>query len=126
MEHASRELRALASSMVLTVYYVAGAFEIPVIAREIALQKKVEAILALGVILAGDTKHAQHLAQSVTNALQQVALEHGVPVINAVLDLADEEQARQRCIESVINRGTEAARAAIAVADAMVELRNRN
>jgi len=125
VQHASSELRALTPSIVLTVYHVSGAFEIPVIAREIALQKKVESILALGVILAGDTKHAQHLAHSVTHALQQIAIEHGVPVINAVLDLEDEWQAQERCLGSTINRGTEAARAAVEVADLLVELRNR-
>ncbi|MEP6698736.1 MAG: 6,7-dimethyl-8-ribityllumazine synthase [Verrucomicrobiota bacterium] len=125
VQHASTELRALVSSLVLTVHHVSGAFEIPVVARELASQKKVEAILALGVILAGDTKHAQHLAQSVTNALQQIAIEHGVPVINAVLDLDDEWQAQERCLGSEINRGTEAARAAVEVADVLVELRGR-
>ena len=45
--------------------------------RELALQKKSDAILALGVILQGKTSHAQNLAHSVTDALQQIAIEHG-------------------------------------------------
>jgi 6,7-dimethyl-8-ribityllumazine synthase len=79
--------------------------------------------VALGVILQGETAHAQHLGQAVTNGLQQISLEHGVPVIHAVLTLQNEEQARKRCLEEDLNRGTEAARAAFAMANLLAELR---
>ena len=79
--------------------------------------------MALGVILQGETPHAQHLGQSVTHALQQISLAHGVPVINAVLSLNNEEQAQKRCLEDEINRGTEAARAAFEMANLLAELR---
>jgi 6,7-dimethyl-8-ribityllumazine synthase len=59
----------------------------------------------------------------VTNALQQIAIEHGVPVINVVLSLTSEAQARERCLEDKINRGTEAARAAIEITNIMADLR---
>ena len=123
VDHASRELRALCPSAVISVHQVPGAFEIPVVVREIALQKKVEAILALGVILQGKTSHAQNLGRSVTDALQRIAIEQGIPVINAVLSLETEEQAQERCLGSEINRGTEAARAAVEIANVMRELR---
>jgi 6,7-dimethyl-8-ribityllumazine synthase len=102
---------------------VPGAFEIPIVVREVALKKSADAIVALGVILEGETAHAQHLAASVTNALQQIALEYGVPVIHAVLSLKTEEQARERCLEDRINRGTEAARAAFEISGLIGELR---
>ena len=86
-------------------------------------QGNVDAIVALGVILQGETAHAQHLGQVVTQALQQISLEHGVPVIHAVLSLKNREQARKRCLEDEINRGTEAARAAIEMADLLAKLR---
>ena len=79
--------------------------------------------MALGVILQGETAHAQHLGQSVTDALQQISLEHGIPVIHAVLSLKNEAQARKRCLEDEINRGTEAARAAIEMANLIADLR---
>jgi len=123
VDHASDELRALSPTAVISVHQVPGAFEIPVVVREIALQKEAEAILALGIILQGKTSHAQNLGRSVTDALQQIALEHGIPVINAVLSLETEEQAQERCLGSKINRGTEAARAAIEVANVMRGLR---
>jgi len=125
VDHALEELRALAPSANISVHQVPGAFEIPVVVREIALKKNTQAILALGVILQGKTTHAQNLARSVTDALQQIAIEHGVPVINAVLSLETEEQARERCLDSEINRGTEAARAAVSICEVMGDLREK-
>jgi len=123
VDHATGELKSLSPGAVISLHQVPGAFEIPVVVREIALQKKADAILALGVILQGKTSHARNLARSVTDALQQIALEHGIPVINAVLSLETEAQARERCLGSKINRGTEAARAAVEIAGVMRDLR---
>jgi 6,7-dimethyl-8-ribityllumazine synthase len=89
----------------------------------LAARKKADAIIALGVILEGHTAHAENLGRVVTDALQRVALEYGVPVIHAVLSLKNAEQARERCLEGRINRGTEAARAAVEIADVISELR---
>jgi 6,7-dimethyl-8-ribityllumazine synthase len=125
VNHATEELRDLVPGAVLTLHQVPGAFEIPIVVREIARQEKADAILAIGVILQGATTHAEHLSHSVTNALQQIGLETGVPVINAVLTLADEDQARERCLEKRINRGIEAARAAVQIANLMGELRGK-
>jgi len=85
VDHATSELKSLSPATAVSLHRVPGAFEIPVVVRELALQKKADAILALGVILQGKTSHAQNLARSVTDALQQIAVEQGVPVINAVL-----------------------------------------
>jgi 6,7-dimethyl-8-ribityllumazine synthase len=125
VNHATEELRELVSGAVLTLHQVPGAFEIPIVVREIALQDRADVIIAIGVIIQGKTAHAEHLSHSVTNALQQIALEFGVPVINAVLHLENEEQARERCLEKKINRGIEAARAAIEIANVMAKLRGK-
>ena len=124
VDHATEELKALAPGAAISLHQVPGAFEIPVVVRELALQKKSDAILALGVILQGKTSHAQNLAHSVTDALQQIAVEHGIPVINAVLSLENETQAEERCLGSEVNRGTEAARAAVEIANVMGDLRS--
>lgn len=123
VDHATAELKSLAPDAVISLHEVPGAFEIPVVVRELALQEKSDAILALGVILQGETSHAQNLARSVTDALQQIAVEHGIPVINAVLSLETEAQAEERCLGGKINRGTEAARTAIEIANVMGDLR---
>ena len=125
VEHASSELRGDGSSAAVALHQVPGAFEIPIVVREIALQKKADAIIAMGVILKGKTDHAEHLARTVTDALQRIALESGIPIINAVLSMKTEAQARERCLEDNINRGTEAARAAIEIANVMSELREK-
>jgi 6,7-dimethyl-8-ribityllumazine synthase len=123
--HATEELRHLAPSAGIASHPVPGAFEIPIVVRELAAQKRADAILAVGVILKGKTTHAENLAHSVTDALQRIAIEFGVPVINAVLSFDGEVQARERCLENEINRGTEAARAAVQMTIIMAELRAR-
>ena len=125
IEHVIEELRALAPHVTISVHRVPGSFEIPVIAREVAIQNKADAIIACGVILQGETNHAQNLSRSVTDALQRIAIEHGVPVINAVLTFHNENQALARCLENKINRGTEAARAAVEIANVLSEVRNQ-
>jgi len=123
IDHATEELRALAPNATISLHRVPGSFEIPVIVRELASQNKVGAIIACGVILQGETNHAQNLSRSVTDALQRIAVERGVPVINVVLSFDNEDQARARCLENKINRGTEAARAAVEIANVLSELR---
>jgi 6,7-dimethyl-8-ribityllumazine synthase len=125
VDHAMTELRALSPAADIFVHHVPGAFEIPIVVREIALRKKAHAILALGVILQGKTSHAENLARSVTDALQQIAIDYGIPIINGVLSLETEVQARERCLGSKINRGTEAARAAVTVGEVLQDLRGK-
>ena len=123
VDNAKKELRVLAPRATISVKRVPGAFEIPVVVRELAFQGKVDAIIACGVILKGKTNHAQNLSRSVTDTLQRIAVDHRVPVINVVLSFDNEVQARERCLENKINRGTEAARAAVQVTSVMSELR---
>jgi 6,7-dimethyl-8-ribityllumazine synthase len=123
VDHAVSELRALAPPAQVDLHQVPGAFEIPIVARELARNKRVDAILALGVIIQGKTDHAQLVARSVTDALQRIAIEDGVPIIDAVLSLKNETQARERCLEDEMNRGTEAARAAVHMANLIAEFR---
>ena len=123
IDHATEELRELAPNATISLYRVPGSFEIPVVVREIASRNKADAIIACGVILQGETNHAQNLSRSVTDALQRIAIEHGVPVINVVLSFGNENQARARCLENKINRGTEAARAAVEIANVLSDIR---
>ena len=125
IDHVTKELRALAPDGTILLHRVPGSFEIPIVAREVAIQNEADAIIACGVILQGETDHAQNLSRSVTDALQHIAIEHGVPVINAVLTFHNENQAQARCLENKINRGTEAARAAVEIADVLSEVRTK-
>ena len=124
VDHVTEELRTLAPDAAISTQRVPGAFEIPVVVRELASRESTDAVIACGVILKGETNHAQNLSRSVSDALQRIAVEHRVPVINAVLSFDNEAQARARCLENKINRGTEAARAAVEIANVLAHLRN--
>jgi 6,7-dimethyl-8-ribityllumazine synthase len=120
--HCTKELRALSDGVRVSLHRVPGAFEIPLIVQEIARKQIADAIIALGVILEGETAHARFLGDVIAHSLQQIALQNGVPVIHAVLSLKSEAQARKRCLGNKINRGTEAARAAVAMASIMARV----
>ena len=122
VDHVEKELRSLASSAAISIHHVPGSFEIPVVVRELARKKKADAIIACGVIMQGETNHAKNLSRSVTDALQRIAVDYGIPVINVVLSFNNEDQARERCLENRINRGAEAARAAVEIAGVMSKL----
>ncbi|HEY2125493.1 MAG TPA: 6,7-dimethyl-8-ribityllumazine synthase [Chthoniobacterales bacterium] len=123
VSHAIAEVGRLAPNTRTELLQVPGAFEIPIVVQEVASQKKADAIIALGLILKGQTDHAENLSRSVTEALQRIALEHGIPVLNGVLSVENEIQAQERCLGEQINRGTEAGRAAVEIAAVMDDLR---
>jgi 6,7-dimethyl-8-ribityllumazine synthase len=123
VDHAMAELGKVAPGATTSIHRVPGAFEVPVVVRELALHHQADAIIACGVILRGDTNHADNLSGSVTDALQRIAVRHGVPVINVVLSFDSEDQARERCLGEEINRGTEAARAAVEIVQTLSDIR---
>ena len=124
VDHLLAELRALVPGVTTTLLQVPGAFEIPVVVREIASQKNGgDGIIAVGVILKGETDHAENLSRSVTDSLQRIAVAQAIPVINVVLSFDNEDQARVRCLEDKINRGSEAARTAVEMSNVMSKLR---
>ena len=109
---------------IVEVVRVPGAFEIPAVASALAMRlaKPVDAIVCLGVILRGETTHAEHIGQAVTDALLQLQVDHTLPVIHEVLLLENVDQAMKRCLDSSHNRGLEAAQTAIEMTRVMARL----
>ena len=101
---------------------VPGAFEIPVAAKALLELEAPVCLIALGVIIRGETAHADLVASSVTNSLQQLALEYKTPVIHEVVLVETEAQAHVRCLGDEMNRGVEAARAAASMIEVFSEL----
>lgn len=106
------------------VFRVPGAFEIPVVAARLARSRRPrwDAIICLGVILRGETTHAEHIGTCVSQALTDIQVREGVPMIHEVLLLENAQQAEKRCRDPKHNRGEEAAQTALAMAQVMESL----
>ena len=125
MVRAAKGVLAAAKAKVVHVVRVPGAFEIPIVAAELANSdtRPYAAIICLGVILRGATTHAQHIGEAVSNSLMEIQVAHRVPVIHEVLLLENKEQAIERCLNPKHNRGAEAAYTAIEMVRVLTELR---
>ncbi len=99
----------------LAIVRVPGSHEVPWAAQRLARRGRRDCIIGLGVLIAGDTNHHELVGESVSHALQRVALETAVPVINGVMAVNTVAQARARCVGK-INRGAEFAAAAVEMA----------
>ncbi|MEM1058998.1 MAG: 6,7-dimethyl-8-ribityllumazine synthase [Verrucomicrobiota bacterium] len=97
------------------VVRVPGSFEIPLQVQRLAASKKYGAVIALGIIWQGKTAHASEILRAATDALMRIGLEHDVPVIHQILSVASEKEAKKRTSGKKLNRGREAAEAALAV-----------
>jgi 6,7-dimethyl-8-ribityllumazine synthase len=123
VENARKELAEIAPGSNVHVYEVPGAYEIPLVVQELAGRSNVDAVIALGLILEGETPHAQLIGSAITSALMDLSLKNRKPVIHEVLIVRDEQQARARCIDQEFNRGIEAARAAVQVLRVLNEVK---
>jgi 6,7-dimethyl-8-ribityllumazine synthase len=102
----------------ITVMPVPGAFELPLAAMALAKTRRYACVVALGCVVRGETPHFDFIASEAASGLQLAALETGVPVAFGVLTVDVKEQALAR-----INKGAEAVRTALEMADAFAQLR---
>jgi 6,7-dimethyl-8-ribityllumazine synthase len=110
-----RSAEAALAGYEIQVVRVPGAYEIPLQVQRLARTKRFGAVIALGVIWQGRTEHAREILRAVTDALMRISLETDVPVMHHVLAVKTEAEARARCFGKKLNRGTEAAEAALAL-----------
>jgi len=111
-----------ASSEVISVVWVPGSFEIPPVARKLALSKKYDGVICLGALLRGETPHFEYLSSTVTKELGSISLESNIPVINGVLTCNTMEQAVDRAGLKTGNKGFDASVAAIEMIQLMKQL----
>jgi len=102
---------------------VPGAFELPLAALTLAKSRRYACVIALGCVIRGDTPHFEYVAAEAASGLQVAALETGVPVSFGVLTCDTRTQAELRAGGSRGNKGTEAARAALEMADVVARFR---
>ena len=100
----------------ITVVRVPGAYEIPVVADKLAATGTYDAILVLGVVVEGETQHAQMIIDTTGQSILDISCKHKVPVINEIVGVRTWAQAEARCLGGENTRGWYAAEAAIETA----------
>ncbi len=101
----------------ITVIWSPGAFEIPVIAKKAAQNGHYSAIITLGAVIRGATPHFDYVSAEVSKGVASVSLETGTPVIFGVLTTENIEQAIERAGTKAGNKGSDAAKSAIEMAN---------
>ena len=97
----------------VTIAWVPGSFEIPLVAKKLVLSDKYDAVICLGAVIRGNTAHFDYIAAEVSKGVAQVGLEAGLPVIFGVLTTDTIEQALERAGTKAGNKGWDAALSAI-------------
>lgn len=106
----------------ITVFRTPGAFEIPLVVKKVADQKKFDAIIALGAVIRGGTPHFEYVAGECVKGLGQVSLATGIPVAFGVLTVDTIEQAIERSGTKAGNKGAEAASSALEMVNLLKQL----
>ncbi len=108
----------------IDLYWTPGAWEQPIVAKEIALSGKYDAIISLGAVIRGDTTHHEYVAGEAAKGLAMVGLEQRTPVAFGILTCDNLEQALMRAGSKAGNKGADAALAALETANILKEIRN--
>ena len=108
------------------VYWVPGAFEIPLVAQRLAVTSASDAVICLGAVIRGDTPHFDYVAGECAAGIMRVSLATGVPIVFGVLTTDDLDQALARCGGEVGNKGCESAATAIEMVDLLRKIGPRS
>lgn len=115
-------VRHNASASDVDVIKVPGSFEIPIAVKKAVKSGRYDAVIAVGVIIRGETPHFDYLSSQVTKGIAEIALEFDVPVASGVVTAETLEQAIERAGAKAGNRGGEAAISAIETVNLMKAL----
>ncbi len=111
-----------AESGAVETFYVPGAFELPIACLKAARSGDFDAIIALGVVIRGDTPHFDYVAGETARGIMQASLKTGIPVLFGVITADNTEQAEARSGEKGDNKGFEAALSAVEMAHLIREM----
>ena len=103
----------------ITIYWVPGAYEIPLVAKKAASSGAYDAVICLGAVIRGATPHFDFVAAETSKGIAAASMDTGLPIIFGVVTTDTVEQAVQRAGTTVGNRGFDAAMAAIEMANLM-------
>ncbi|GAA6185623.1 MULTISPECIES: 6,7-dimethyl-8-ribityllumazine synthase [Alteromonadaceae] len=106
----------------ITLVRVPGAYELPIVAKKLAEQKKYDAIIALGAVIRGGTPHFDFVAGECNKGLAQVSLEYGIPVSFGVITTDSIEQAIERSGTKAGNKGADAAMGALEMVNVIAQI----
>ncbi|MFM8552082.1 MAG: 6,7-dimethyl-8-ribityllumazine synthase [Nitrospiraceae bacterium] len=115
--------KAGAAESAIQVAKVPGAFEIPLVARRMARSGRFDAVICLGAVIRGETPHFDYISAEASRGIAQAAWESDLPVVFGVLTTNTVEQALERAGSAERNRGAEAARTAVEMANLMKKLK---
>lgn len=104
--------------------WVPGAFEIPLVAKQMAVSKKYDAVITLGTVIRGSTPHFDYVCNEVSKGISAINMTEGIPVIFGVLTTDSIEQAVERAGTKAGNKGWDAGTSAIEMANLMKQLTN--
>ncbi|RZO84813.1 MAG: 6,7-dimethyl-8-ribityllumazine synthase [Kiritimatiellaceae bacterium] len=102
---------------------VPGAYEVPVVLEKMAASGQYDGLIALGVVVEGETQHAQMIIDTTGKMLLEISCRHGVPVINEIVGARSWEQAEARCLGGEQSRGWYAGLAAVETAQVLRRVR---
>lgn len=106
----------------IEIFRVPGAFELPLASMKAAETGLFDAVIALGVVVRGETPHFDFVAGQAAAGLMQASIDTGIPMLFGVITADTQEQAEARCGGSVGNKGYEAAKSAIEMANLSREI----
>ena len=106
----------------ITLAWVPGAFEIPVVAKKMAMSGKYDAVICLGAVIRGATSHYDYVCNEVSKGIASVSLESGIPVMFGVVTTENIEQAIERAGTKAGNKGYDCALGAIEMINLMKQI----
>ena len=100
----------------IKILRVPGSFEVTAAAAKLARSGKCDCVIGLGILLQGQTSHAKHIGDAVAHGLTNISIHLGAPTVFGIVTAKNLQQARVRCVGKKHNRGREAARTAVEMA----------